>query len=131
MLPNKCFIFFFTFIIVQLQLSPFYNLNTLYFTSVLPPFKDRQVHGICTDGKIFMEPLGCLACLYSCVGKPCTLQVVCLSACLMSWPLLPSVAPIMAPVLLHVSHHHHPQQGVPTCLSNKRATKTENCQNIT
>ena len=27
------------------------------------------------------------------------------------------VAPIMAPVPLRVSHHHHLRQGVPTCLS--------------
>ena len=47
------------------------------------------------------------------------IQAVCLSACLMSWPLLPSMAPIMAPVPLHVSHHHCPQQGVLTCLSTR------------
>ena len=85
----------------------------------MPPFKVRQVHGIHADGQIFSEPLGCLACLYSWVGKPCTLQAECLSACLMSWPLLSSVTPILAPVPLHVSHHHRPQQGVPTCLSTR------------
>ena len=100
-------------------------------TCVLPPFGARQVHGIHADGKIFMEPLGCLACLYSRAGEPRTLQAVCLSACFMSWPLLPSVAPIMAPVPLSVSHHHHPQQGVPTCFKYQRGTKPENCQNIT
>ena len=42
----------------------------------------RQVHGICTHGKIFTEPLGCLACLYSWVGEPLMLQAACLSACL-------------------------------------------------
>ena len=35
-----------------------------------------------------------------------------------AWPLLPSMASIMAPVPLHVSHHHL-QQGVPTCLSTR------------
>ena len=50
--------------------------------TVLQPFKAWQVHGIQTDGKIFTEPLGCLACLYSWVGDPRTLQVVCLPACL-------------------------------------------------
>ena len=87
---------------------------------MLPPFKARQAHGIHANGKIFMEPLGCLVCLYSWVGKPRMLQAACLSACLMSWPLLPSMAPIMAPVPLCVSHHHRPQQGVPTCLSTTR-----------
>ena len=84
---------------------------------MLSPFKARQVHGIRADGKIFKEPLGCRARLYSWVGEPCTLQAACLSACLMSGPLLPSTAPIMVPVPLRVSHHHRPQQGVPTCLS--------------
>ena len=37
----------------------------------------------------------------------------------MSWPLLPSVAPIVTPVPLRVSHHHHPQQGVSTCLNTR------------
>ena len=37
----------------------------------------------------------------------------------MSRPLLPSVAPIVAPVASCVSHHR-PQQGVPTCLSTGR-----------
>ena len=46
-------------------------------------------------------------------------QAACLSACLRSWPVLPSMTPIMAPVPLHVSHHHCPQQGVPTCLSTR------------
>ena len=69
--------------------------------------------------KISTEPLGCQARLYSQVGKPRTLQVPYLSACLMSRPLLPRVAPIVAPVPLCVSHHHHPQQGVPTCLSTR------------
>ena len=70
--------------------------------SVLPPFKARQVHGILADGKIFMELLECLAYLYSWVGEPRILQAVCLSACLMSWSLLPSMAPIVAPVPLSV-----------------------------
>ena len=52
--------------------------------------------------------VGISACHYSQVGEPCTLQAVCLSACLMSWTLLPSMAPIMAPVPLCVSHHHCP-----------------------
>ena len=83
---------------------------------VLLPFKARQVHCICADRKIFTETFGCLPCLYSWVGELCMLQAACLSACLMSWPLLPSMAPISAPVPLRVSHHHHPQQGVLTCL---------------
>ena len=70
---------------------------------MLPPFKARQVHGIRADGKIFSELLGCLACLYSWVGEPRKLQAVCQSACLMSWPLPPSMAPIMARVPLRVS----------------------------
>ena len=69
---------------------------------VLQPFKARQVHGICADGIIFTEPLGCLTCLYSWVGELHTLQAVCLSACLMSWPLPPSMSPIVAPVPLNV-----------------------------
>ena len=85
---------------------------------MLLPFMARQVHGIHADG-IFMEPLGCLACLYSQVGERHMLQSVCLSECLMSWPLFPSVAPIMAPVPLCVSHCHCPQQGVSTCLSTR------------
>ena len=48
--------------------------------------------------------VGCLACLYSRVDKPRMLQTACLSACLMSWPLLPGVAPIVTPVPLRVSH---------------------------
>ena len=87
---------------------------------VLPSFKAGQVHGVREDGIIFMEPLGCLACLYSQVGEPGMLQAACLSACHMSWPLLPSVAPIVAPAPLYVSHHHPSQQGVPTCLSTRR-----------
>ena len=86
---------------------------------MLPPFEARQVHGTRADGKIFMEPLGRPECLYSRVGEPRMLQAACLSACLMSWPLLPIVAPIVAPVPLRVSHHHRPQQGVPTCLSTR------------
>ena len=86
---------------------------------VLPLFKARQVRGIRADGKIFMELLGSLACLCSWVGEPCMLQAVCLSTPLMSWLLLPSVAPVVAPVFFCVSHHHHPQQGVPTCLSTR------------
>ena len=86
---------------------------------MLPPFEARQVHGTHADGKIFMEPLGRPECLYSRVGEPRMLQAACLSACLMSWPLLPIVAPIVAPVPLRVSHHHRPQQGVPTCLSTR------------
>ena len=84
---------------------------------MLPPFEARQVHGIGADGKIFMEPLGCLEHLYSSVGGPRTLQAACLSARFMS--LLPSVAPIVAPAPLRVSHPHRPQQGVPTCLSTR------------
>ena len=91
--------------------------NFMSRVNVLPPFKARQVHGIHADGKIFTEPLGRLTCLCSRVGEPRTLQAACLSACHMSWPLLPSVAPIMAPVPLCVSYHHRPQQGVSTCLS--------------
>ena len=82
---------------------------------VLPLSRAGQVHGIYADRKIFMEPLGCLACFYSWAGEPRTLQAACLSVCLMLWPLLPSVASIVAPVPLCISHHHCPQQGVPTC----------------
>ena len=46
-------------------------------------------------------------------------HAACLSACPTSWPLLCSVAPTMAPAPLCVSHHQHPQQGVPTCLSTR------------
>ena len=53
----------------------------LHFGPVLGPFKAWQVHGIHTDGKISKEPLGCLACLYSWVGEPRTLQAACLSDC--------------------------------------------------
>ena len=66
---------------------------------------------------IFTGPLGCQACLYAWVGEPRTLQAACLSARFMS--LLPSVAPIVAPAPLRVSHPHRPQQGVPTCLSTR------------
>ena len=100
------------------------------YTSLLPA-KARQVHGIHADGKIFMELLGCLACLYSWVGEPCMLQAACLSVCLMSWPLLPSMASIMAPVPLCVSHHHHPQQGVPTCLSTRGEQSQPDARNYT
>ena len=51
--------------------------------AMFAPFKARQVLGIHADGKVFMEPSGCLACLYSRVGEPRTLQAACLSACLM------------------------------------------------
>ena len=87
--------------------------------TVLPPFKARQVHGIRADGKIFTEPLGCPACLYPWVGEALTLQATCLSACLMSWLVLPSVSLIVAPVPLCVSPHHCLQQGVPTCLGTR------------
>ena len=40
-------------------------------------FKARQVHRIRADGRVFMEPWGCLTCLYSRVGDPHTLQAVC------------------------------------------------------
>ena len=86
---------------------------------MLPPFEARQGQGTRADGKIFMEPLGRPECLHSRVGEPRMLQAARLSACLMSWPLLPIVAPIVAPVPLRVSHHHRPQQGVPTCLSTR------------
>ena len=94
-------------------------------TYVLQPFEARQVC-IRADGNILREPLGCLACLCSWAGEPCMLQAVCRSACLMSWPLLPSMAPIVAPVPLCVSHHHLPQQGVPACLRTrgKQSRKT-------
>ena len=46
----------------------------------LPPFKARQVHGIHADGKVFTEPLGCLACLYSQVGEPHAAS--CVSICM-------------------------------------------------
>ena len=95
---------------------------------VMPPFKAWQVHGISADGKIFMELLGCLACLYSWVGEPCMLQAVCLSA--MSWPLLPSVAPIVTPVPVRVSHHHRPQQGVPTCLSTTGEQRRQDARTL-
>ena len=49
------------------------------------------------------ETLGCLACLYSRVGEPHMLQAACPSARLMSWPLLPSVAPVPLRVSLPVS----------------------------
>ena len=86
---------------------------------LLQPSKAGQVRGMRANGAIFRECLGCVACLYLQVGEPCTLQAPCLCACLMLWPLLPSVAPIMAPVPLCVSHHHCPQLGVPTCLSTR------------
>ena len=47
-----------------------------------------------------MGPLGCQARLSSQVGEPHTLQAACLSACLMSWPLLPSMAPVPLCVFL-------------------------------
>ena len=47
---------------------------------MLPPFKARQVHGIRADEKIFTEPLGCLTCLYSQVGKPRMLKAMCPSS---------------------------------------------------
>ena len=100
-------------------------------TDVLPPFKARQVHGIHADGKIFMEPLGCLACLYSQVGGPHMLQAVCLFACLMSWRLFPSMAPTVAPVPLPVTHHHHPHQGVPTYLNTRGEQSWQDARNYT
>ena len=90
---------------------------------VLPPFKARQVHGICADGKIFM--LGRPTCLYSRVGEPCTLQAACLRMSHVV-ALAPQCGTIVAPVPLPISHPHHPQQGVPPCL-----TKPARCQNIT
>ena len=111
---------------------PSYIYRHIYtYTHMLPPFKARQVHGIRGDGKIFMETLGCLACLYTHVGKPRMMQAVCLSACLMSWPLFPSVAPIVAPVPLHVSHHHRPQQLVPTCVSSRGEQSQQDARNYT
>ena len=92
-------------------------------------FKVRQVRGIRVDGKIFTELLGCLACLYSWVGEPHILQAVCLSACLMPWPLFPIVAPIVAPVPLRVSHHHRPQQGVSVCLSTRGEQRQQDARN--
>ena len=105
------------------------NHIKLMYVVVLPPFKSRQAHGIHADGKIFTGPLGCLACLYSWLGEPHTLQAACLFACLMSWPLLPSVAPIVAPVPLRVSHHQHPQQGVPTSLSPRGEQSRQDARN--
>ena len=61
-----------------------YCVCVCVYTNVWPPFKARQVHGIHADGKIFMESLGCLVCLYSWVGEPCMLQAACLSACFMA-----------------------------------------------
>ena len=71
---------------------------------MLPPFKAGQVHGI-------------LEYLYSWVGKPRMLQATCLSAYLSAhWgPLLPSVAPIVAPVPLCVFHHHPSIDVSPGC----------------
>ena len=57
------------------------------------------------------------------------LQAACLSACLTSWPLLPSVASIMAPVPLCVSHHHRLQQVVPTCLSTRGEQSQKDAKN--
>ena len=79
--------------------------------TVLQCFKARQVHGIHEDGKIFMEPSGCLACLYSRVSESCKLQAACVSAC----PCLTHVD--LAPhcgcyhgtcPLVYVSRHHPP-----------------------
>ena len=78
---------------------------------MLQPFKAWQVHGLCTDGRIFTESLGCLVCLYSWVGEPCTLQADFPPAC-------PCVTHCMSPVPLH-STCHGTQQGVPTCLSTR------------
>ena len=74
-------------------------------------FKAGQVHGICADGKPFTELLGCLMCLYSWEGEPCTLQAACLSTCL-------CMAHVMAPAPQRDTHrgtcplacfsHHHP-----------------------
>ena len=52
------------------------------------------------------------------VGKQVTHAASCISICMSHVVApVPSMAPIVAPVPLHVSHHHRPQQGVPTCLS--------------
>ena len=49
--------------------------------SVLQRFKEREVHGIRAHGRMFTEPLGCLARLYSGVGKPHTQQAMCPPEC--------------------------------------------------
>ena len=81
------------------------------------------------NGRKWAEPCECLTCFHSQVGEPYTLQAACLSACFMSRPLLPSVAPIVAPVLLRVTYHHRLQQGVPTCLSTRGEQSQQDARN--
>ena len=57
-----------------------------FLVFVLRMFKGVQVHSIRADGTIFTKLLGCLACLYSWVGKPSRgsqgLAASCVSPCI-------------------------------------------------
>ena len=97
--------------------------------TVLWPFKARQVHGIHADGKIFMEPLGCLACLYSRVSESRMLQAACLSACLMSRPLLPCGTHCGTCPLACLSSSL-PHAGIPYLSKYWRGTKLARCQKL-
>lgn len=83
-----------------------YPFITVIRHNVLWPFKVWQVHGIQADKRIFMELLGCLACLYAWMGEPRMLQAAC--------PLRVSACLYMSPVLQHVTCHGPcPPVGIP------------------
>ena len=62
------------------------------YTNIINHLRHSNVHVVTVQGltgswysrrrKIFTEPLGCLACLYSQVGEPRMLQAMCPPACL-------------------------------------------------
>ena len=78
------------------------------WATVLPDFKAGQVRAINAHGKIFMEPLGCLAHLNSRVGEPHMLPASCMSTCMSQVVVLalqrgahPGTCPLAC-----LSHHH-------------------------
>ena len=97
-----------------------YNIEAIYSKFIYPfitgiwhnvlwLFKVWQVHGVQEDKRIFMELLGCLACLYSWVGEPRTLQAACplhVSTCHLSSSMLTVMALV-------------PQWGFPTPLNTR------------
>ena len=105
-------------------------LEIIRLGSCFATLRGQAVHGICADGRIFTEPLGCLAWLYSWVGEPHTLRAACLPACHMLWPLLPSMAPIVAPAPLVCVSSSSPPAGSPYLFKYWRGTKPARCQKL-
>ena len=78
--------------------------------SVLQLIKAWQVHSIQAHGRIFMEPWGCLTCLYSKVHDPCTLRV---PLHVSAWHTACQLSPCMAYVMALASLRGIPQ-GAPS-----------------